>query len=434
MEVLNIRGGKPLEGTVTISGAKNAAVGLLPAALLAESACTIENLPDIDDVRLYAEILRNLGAKVESLGPHTLRIDAAEVCNCRADYDLVQRMRASYYLLGAMLGRYGKAEIALPGGCNIGARPIDLHIKGLSALGAEVEIRHGVLFAKAENGLRGTDIYLDFASVGATINIMLAACRAEGQTVISGAAKEPHVVDVANFLNCMGAHIRGAGTDNIRINGAKELHGCSYAVIPDQIETGTYMIAAAATRSDVIIRNVIPLHLEAISAKLMEMGVMVEEGDDGQEFFLRVSADRPRLRPVNIRTLPYPGFPTDLQQPMMTATTMCKGSSVIVENIYEDRYKQVSALQRMGANVNVNGRVAVVEGVERLSGARVEASDLRAGASLVIAGLMAEGVTTISGVQHIDRGYESLVAKLSSLGGQIERAEVEDAGDIFARI
>ena len=425
LDVLHIKGGNKLRGTVTIGGAKNAAVALLPATLLAESACTIENLPEIDDVLLYADILRNLGATVEQSGPHTMRIDPAKLCDCHADYELVQKMRASYYLLGAMLGRYGRAELALPGGCAIGARPIDLHVKGLSALGADIDIRHGILFAEAANGLRGTDIYLDFASVGATINIMLAACRAEGQTVISNAAKEPHVVDVANFLNCMGAHIRGAGTDNIRIEGKKELHGTSYAVIPDQIETGTYMIAAAATRSDVIIRNVIPLHLEAVSAKLMEMGVMVEEGDDGHEFFLRVSCERPRLRPVNIRTLPYPGFPTDLQQPMMSMLTSCKGGSVIVESIYEDRFKQVDALQKMGANINVNGRVAIVEGVERLSGAPVEASDLRAGAALVVAGLMADGVTSITGVHHIDRGYERLVEKLTALGADIERVQVE---------
>ena len=424
LDVLHINESKHLRGTVSISGAKNAAVAILPAALLAESTCVIENLPEIDDVQLFLDILRDLGAKVEQPDIHTAHIDPTGVCECRADYELVQRMRASYYLLGAMLGRYGKAEIALPGGCEIGARPIDLHIKGLTALGAKVEIRHGLLMAEAPQGLRGTDIYLDFASVGATINIMLAASRAQGQTVISNAAKEPHVVDVANFLNCMGARIRGAGTDTIRIEGKDALSGANYAVIPDQIETGTYMIAAAATHSDIIIRNVIPLHLEAVSAKLMEMGVMVEEGDDGQEFFIRVSCERPRLRNVNIRTLPYPGFPTDLQQPMMSALTVCKGSSVIVENIYEDRFKQVNPLQRMGANINVNGRVAVIEGVKHLSGAPVEASDLRAGASMVIAGLMAEGVTSVSGVHHIDRGYERLVEKLTLLGANIERREV----------
>lgn len=431
MDILQIDGGKRLKGTVKISGAKNAAVAIIPAALLAESSCTIENLPKIDDVSLYAQILRGLGAKIQRSGD-ALTIDPAGVCDCQADYDLVQRMRASYYLLGAMLGRYGKAEIALPGGCDIGARPIDLHIKGLTALGANVVTEHGIVRADAPKGLVGTDIYLDFASVGATINIMLAAVRAKGQSIIYNAAKEPHVVDVANFLNCMGARVRGAGTDAIRIEGREHLHGASYAVIPDQIETGTYMALAAATRSDVIIRNVIPLHLEAISAKLMEMGVMVEEGDDGQEFFIRVSGERPRLRSVNIKTFPYPGFPTDLQQPMMSLLTTCKGSSVVVENIYEDRFKQVNGLLRMGANISINGRVAIVEGVERLTGAPVSASDLRAGAALVTAGLMAEGVTTISGVGHIDRGYENLVEKLQALGADIRRLTVDEGYESYA--
>jgi UDP-N-acetylglucosamine 1-carboxyvinyltransferase len=415
-----IVGGTPLKGTVTISGAKNAAVGILPAALLADGPCIVENLPQIDDVRLMAEIFKKMGVSVSQCGS-SMTIDSSEVRCCKADFELSTRMRASYYLLGALLGKYGEAQIALPGGCVIGQRPIDLHIKGMNALGAQTKIEGGVLKAWAPGGLRGADIYLDFASVGATINIMLAAVRAEGMTVISNAAKEPHVVDVANFLNCMGASVKGAGTDTIRIKGKGILRGCTYAVIPDQIEAGTFMIAAAATGGDVVIRNVIPTHLEAISAKLMEMGVNVIEGDDGRELFLRISNSRGRPRGVNVKTLPYPGFPTDLQQPIMAMLTRCEGTSVIVENVFEDRFKHVPYLQRMGADININGRVAVIDGVEKLSGAPVEASDLRAGASLVIAALMAEGESIIGGVEFIDRGYEDLEGKLRALGADITR-------------
>lgn len=426
MDVFDIIGGKPLHGTVTVSGAKNAALGILPATLLAESPCTIENLPAISDVFLYRDILCELGASIQTNGS-TMEIDTTGVTRCKADFDIVRRMRASYYVLGALLGKYGHAEVSLPGGCEIGARPIDLHIKGFRALGAEVWFEQGMLCASAPNGLIGTDIYLDFASVGATINIMLAAARASGQTIIANAAKEPHVVDVANFLNCMGASVRGAGTATIRINGREHLHGTSYAVIPDQIEAGTFMIAAAATKSDVIIRNVIPTHLEAVSAKLMEMGVLVEEGDDGQEFFIRVRNDRARPRAANIKTLPYPGFPTDLQQPIMAVLTRCEGSSVIVENVFEDRFKHVAYLQRMGANISINGRVAVLDGVERLMGAPIAASDLRAGAALMIAGLTAEGQTRLSNVHFIDRGYENVVEKLSGIGADIRRVRLDSA-------
>lgn len=421
MGVIKIKGDRPLNGTVTISGAKNAAVAVLPAALLADSPCVIENLPLIDDVFLLERIMCKMGARVDFQKDGVMRIDSKDVTECRADFDMVRRMRASYYLLGAMLGKFGQAAVALPGGCEIGARPIDLHIKGFRALGAKIDIENGLLKAGAPNGLTGTDIYLDFASVGATINIMLAAVRASGQTVISNAAKEPHVVDVANFLNCIGASVKGAGTDAIRIQGRQELHGCSYAIIPDQIEAGTYMIAAAATRGDVILRNVIPLHLEAVSAKLMEMGVRVEEGDDGHEFFIRVRNERERPRGANVKTLPYPGFPTDLQQPIMSMLSVCEGASVIVENVFEDRFKHVPYLQRMGANISVNGRVAVVEGTNSLSGSPVSASDLRAGASLVVAGLMAKGETLISNIHFIDRGYEAICEKLSALGADIER-------------
>lgn len=422
MDLIRILGGKSLSGTVTISGAKNAAVALLPATLLSDSPCTIENLPQIDDVFLLEEIMRDMGAVV-TLDKGVMQIDNRSIPACCADSEKTRSMRASYYLLGAGLGKFHKSVVALPGGCEIGSRPIDLHIKGLRALGAHIEVEYGLLKAEAPNGLVGTDIYLDFASVGATINIMLAAVRAKGQTIISNAAKEPHVVDVANFLNCMGASVRGAGTDTIRIHGRDSLHGTSYAVIPDQVEAGTYMIAAAATRSDVILRNVIPLHLEAVSAKLIEMGVEVIEGDDGHEFFIRVKNDRERLRSANLRTLPYPGFPTDLQQPMMSLLTCSEGTSVIVENVFEDRFKHVPYLQRMGANISVNGRVAVIEGVNHLCAAPVSASDLRAGASLIIAGLIAHGETLIRNVRYIDRGYELITEKLSALGANISRIQ-----------
>lgn len=424
LDLIHINGGKPLTGTVTISGAKNAAVALLPATLLSDSPCTIENLPQIDDVFLLENIMRDMGANV-TLKNNVMQIDNRNIQSCYASNEKVRSMRASYYLLGAGLGKFSKAVVALPGGCEIGSRPIDLHLKGFRALGATIEMEYGLLKADAPNGLTGTDIYLDFASVGATINIMLAAVRAKGQTIISNAAKEPHVVDVANFLNCMGASVRGAGTDTIRIAGRDSLHGTSYAVIPDQVETGTYMIAAAATRGDVILRNVIPLHLEAVSAKLIEMGVSVTEGDDGQEFFIRVQNNRERLRSVNLRTLPYPGFPTDLQQPMMALLTCCEGTSVIVENVFEDRFKHVPYLQRMGANISVNGRVAVIEGSDFLQAAPVSASDLRAGASLIIAGLMAQGKTSIKNVRFIDRGYELITEKLAMLGADISRTPAQ---------
>lgn len=425
MEKLRICGGNRLKGRVRISGAKNAAVAILPAALLTEETCVIDHLPYIDDVKVLAEILSEIGAQVKLDPSGKISINAANVKEFKVHYDLARRMRASYYLLGVLLGRFGRAEVSYPGGCEIGSRPIDQHIKGFEALGAKVEIEHGIIKAYAEK-LIGNEIYLDVVSVGATINIMLAAVRAEGTTTIVNAAKEPHVVDVANFLNRMGANVKGAGTDVIRIKGVDKLHGCEYTIIPDQIEAGTFMIAAAATGGDVIVDNVIPKHLEAITAKLLEMGVEVIEGEDS----IRVIA-RGRPRKANIKTQPYPGFPTDLQQPMSALLSIADGTSVITENVWESRYKHLEELTRMGANVRVEDRIAIIEGVDHLTGAPVVASDLRAGAALVIAGLMARGVTEISNVKYIDRGYENIEEKLLRLGADICRV---DANGIIHRL
>lgn len=421
MAYYRINGGKRLEGAVTISGGKNAALAIIPAVILSGESCLLENLPEIEDVRIVEEILTSMGADISRTPDGSMRIDPSGISTFSVTGEMVSSMRASYYLLGALLGRYKKAEIALPGGCAIGQRPIDQHIKGMRALGADIVIQGGSVKARADR-LRGAEIYLDVVSVGATINIMLAAVAAEGQTIIANAAKEPHVVDVANFLNMMGANVKGAGTDVIRIQGGRRLHGCTYAVIPDQIEAGTFMIAAAATRGDVIINNVIPTHLEAISAKLMECGVAVTEGDDGRDFFIRVSADK-RPRAVNIKTLPYPGFPTDLQQPMMALLATAEGNSFIMENIFENRFNHVPELAKMGASISISSRTATVEGVEKLYGAPLCASDLRAGAALVIAALAAEGESTISQIHFIDRGYEFLEQKLRALGADIMRIE-----------
>lgn len=421
MAYYRINGGNRLEGAVTISGAKNAALAIIPAVILSGESCLLENLPEIEDVRIVEEILTSMGADISRTPDGSMRIDPSGISTFSVTGEMVSSMRASYYLLGALLGRYKKAEIALPGGCAIGQRPIDQHIKGMRALGADIVIQGGSVKARADR-LRGAEIYLDVVSVGATINIMLAAVAAEGQTIIANAAKEPHVVDLANFLNMMGANVKGAGTDVIRIQGGRRLHGCTYAVIPDQIEAGTFMIAAAATRGDVIINNVIPTHLEAISAKLMECGVTVTEGDDGRDFFIRVSADK-RPRAVNIKTLPYPGFPTDLQQPMMALLATAEGNSFIMENIFENRFNHVPELAKMGASISISSRTATVEGVEKLYGAPLCASDLRAGAALVIAALAAEGESTISQIHFIDRGYEFLEQKLRALGADITRIE-----------
>ncbi len=417
----SIGGGRRLEGTVTISGAKNAAVAIIPAAILAGEPCVLENLPNIADVNSLRHIMTRLGAKVDMTAGGCMRIDPKSIDNFDVTFPEVSSMRASYYLLGAMLARYGEIELALPGGCVIGARPIDQHIKGMRALGAKIYMdeSRNVIRAQATK-LRGAEIFFDVVSVGATINVMLAASRAEGQTVLQNVAKEPHVVDVANFLNMMGASVKGAGTDIIRIQGRKKLHGCSYSIIPDQIETGTYMIAAAATRGDVVIKNVIPPHMEAITAKLMESGAQVIEGDDGHDFFIRVSM-KERPRAVNLKTMVYPGFPTDLQQPMMAYLCTADGTSTITENIFENRFNHVKELRKLGASISVSKRTAKVRGVESLHGGILNASDLRAGAALIVGGLSANGFTEVHGIEYIDRGYEYLEQKLTAIGAEINR-------------
>lgn len=418
-----INGGKRLEGTVTISGAKNAAVAIIPAAILAGEPCILENLPHIEDVRSLHTILEQLGVAVDFTSGDCMRIDPRGLKTTHALSPEVGHMRASYYLLGALLGSYGEAELMLPGGCVIGARPIDQHIKGMRALGATIRVdeeKH-ILRAKAKK-LVGAEIFFDVVSVGATINVMLAAVRAEGQTILTNVAKEPHVVDVANFLNMMGASVKGAGTDMIRIQGREKLHGCGYSIIPDQIEAGTFMIAAAAARGDVIIKNIIPTHMEAVSAKLMESGARVIEGDDGRDFYIRVVMDE-RPRPCNVKTLPYPGFPTDLQQPIMAYLCAANGISTINENIFESRFNHVKELRRMGASISVKDRIARVRGIGELRGATIHASDLRAGASLIVAGLAASGTTNVNNIHFIDRGYEYLEQKFQALGADIRRIE-----------
>lgn len=417
MEKLVISGGKKIFGNVEISGAKNAAIAILPSAVLAcEGVCTIENTPNIKDVKTVLKILESLGCKVERKN-NTIVIDSRNINTVNANTEDVRNMRASYYLYGALLSRFKKASVDLPGGCPIGNRPIDQHVKGFEALGAEVTIEHGAVKLKAER-LIGTNIYFDVVSVGATINVMLAAVLAEGTTVLENAAKEPHVVDVANFLNTMGANIKGAGTDTIRIKGVEKLKGCNYSVIPDQIEAGTFMIAATACGGEVKIENVIPKHLESISAKLVEMGAEVIEEDDS----VIVKSDG-RLKGVNIKTLPYPGFPTDVQQPMSTLLSVAEGRSIINESIYECRFKHVDELKKMGAEIKVEGRIAIIEGVSKLTSAEVKATDLRAGAAMIIAGLIAEGTTKVSGLEHIDRGYPQIESKFATLGAEIRREE-----------
>ncbi len=415
MERLIIKGGNPLKGSVEINGAKNAAVAIIPAAIMAsQGICTIDNIPDIEDVHCLERIIKELGAglKIEN---NSIEIDSSALVKTEACTEDVRRMRASYYLIGALLARFKEAKVELPGGCPIGIRPIDQHIKGFEALGAMVTIEHGAAVVKADR-LIGTSIFFDVVSVGATINVMLAATMAEGVTTLENVAKEPHVVDVANFLNSMGADIKGAGTDVIKIRGVKELKGCSYSVIPDQIEAGTFMIAAAACGGDVTITNVIPKHLESISAKLVEAGAEVIEGDDS----IRV-VSKERLKGVNVKTTPYPGFPTDVQQPMSAMLCIASGRSIITESIWESRFKHLDELKKMGASTKVEGRVAILEGVEKLTGAVVKATDLRAGAAMVIAGLMAEGETEIYNIEHIDRGYPHIENKFKSLGADIGR-------------
>jgi UDP-N-acetylglucosamine 1-carboxyvinyltransferase len=416
-EKLIIKGNKKLQGELCISGAKNSAVGIIPAAILSDSKCVIRNLPDIDDVRYLKELLQQVGAKISTGNAGALEIDSKSMKSYKVDYEIAKKMRASYYFLGAFLGKFKKAEVPFPGGCDIGIRPIDQHIKGFEALGAKIKIEHGIIKARATE-LIGAPIYMDVVSVGATINIMLAACKAKGITTIENAAKEPYIVDIANLLNAMGANIKGAGTDVIKIKGVEHLGGCEHAIIPDMMEAGTYMIAAAATHGDVLIKNVIPTHLESVSAKLREMGIEVDENEDSVR--VRTIA---RPKAINLKTIPYPGFPTDLQQPMSVLLAISEGTGIITESIWEGRFKHVDELKRMGANIKVEGRIAIIEGINKLSGSPVHATDLRAGAAMVIAGLAAEGETEISNLKHIDRGYENLVEKLKSLGADITRVE-----------
>lgn len=415
MEKYVILGGAKLEGEVEISGAKNSAVALIVAALLVKDVCIIENVPAVSDTYVLIDIIHQLGGNAEFIGKGVLRIDATNINRFEAPYEMVSKIRASSYLMGALLGRFKQARVAMPGGCDFGVRPIDLHLKGFEALGAEYAVEYGLVDIRAEK-LTGTEIYMDQVSVGATINIILAATLAEGQTIIENAAKEPHIVDVANFLNSMGANIKGAGTDVIKIKGVESLHGGTYMVIPDQIEAGTFMIAAAATKGDVLIKNVIPKHLDSVSAKLLEMGANVEEYDDA----IRVSYIGD-LKKVNVKTMPHPGFPTDLQPQMLTLLVGTEGTSLVTENVWDSRFKYVEELRRMGANVTVDGRSAIVEGGGRLSGSPVSSTDLRAGAALVIAGLMADGVTEVYNLKYIDRGYENFEQKLRGLGAQITR-------------
>ncbi|WP_313130129.1 UDP-N-acetylglucosamine 1-carboxyvinyltransferase [Anaerocolumna sp.] len=420
MEQYIIKGGKALQGEVSIGGAKNAALGILAAAIMTDETVTIENLPDIRDIHVLLEAIEEIGAAVERVDKHTVKINGKNIKSINIDYEFIRKIRASYYLLGALLGKYNKAQVALPGGCNIGSRPIDQHIKGFEALGASVKIEHGMIEAEAKE-LKGSHIYLDVASVGATINIMLAACRANGQTIIENAAKEPHIVDVANFLNSMGANIKGAGTDVIRIKGVSKLSGSEYIIIPDQIEAGTFMLAAAATKGNVLIKNVIPKHLEAITAKLVEIGVKVEEFDDA----VRVIATE-KLGHTHVKTLPYPGFPTDMQPQITAVLAASEGTSIVTETIYENRFKYVDELSRMGANIKVEGNTAIIVGVEGITGAIVSAPDLRAGAALVIAGLVAEGFTIVEQVEYIERGYEDFERKMQGLGATMAKIDIED--------
>ena len=420
MEQYIIKGGKALEGEVTISGAKNAALGIMAASIMSDETVTVDNLPDVRDINVLLQAMEEIGAKVERINKNSVKINSNNLSSNVIDYEFIRKIRASYYLLGALLGKYKKAKVALPGGCNIGSRPIDQHIKGFEALGARVKIEHGMIEASAER-LIGSHIYLDVVSVGATINIMLAACMAEGTTILENTAKEPHVVDVANFLNSMGANIKGAGTDVIRITGVKHLKSTEYSIIPDQIEAGTFMIAAASTQGNVLIKNVIPKHLEAITAKLVEIGVTVEELGDA----VRVIGPK-KLGNTHVKTLPYPGFPTDMQPQMAVALTISSGTSIVTESIFENRFKYVDELSRMGASIKVESNTAIIDGVNGLTGAIVSAPDLRAGAALVIAGLIAEGYTYVEQVKHIERGYEHFESKMRGLGASMEKVHIAD--------
>ncbi|MEG1592934.1 MAG: UDP-N-acetylglucosamine 1-carboxyvinyltransferase [Oscillibacter sp.] len=420
-----VRGGKPLFGEVEISGAKNAAVAIIPAALMVDGVCRIENIPQISDVTLCLKILEQLGASIRTINRHTVEIDSSHIHSTRTSYELARKIRASYYLIGGLLGRFGQADVAMPGGCNFGVRPIDQHVKGFTAMGAKVVVEGGFINATTESGrLKGANIYLDVVSVGATMNIMMAAALAEGNTVIENAAKEPHIVDLANFLNSMGANVRGAGTDTIKVSGVDRLSGGSYAIIPDQIEAGTYMAVVAATGGQILVKNIIPKHMDCITAKLVEMGVEVEENEDT----LLVRRTK-RLQKANVKTMPYPGFPTDMQPQIAAALSLAEGTSLVTESVWSNRYRYVDELKRMGASIQVDDKTAVIEGVTHLTGAPIQACDLRAGAALVIAALAAEGESEISCVQYIERGYENLVEKLQGLGADIRAVEVPGEND-----
>ena len=419
MEQYVVKGGVPLRGEVSIGGAKNAALGILAAAIMTDETVTIENVPNVRDTRVLLQAIEGIGAKVKYIYNNTVQINGGSISDLNVEYEYIRKIRASYYLLGALLGKSKESNVALPGGCNIGSRPIDQHLKGFKALGAKVNIDHGVVSAKAEN-LVGGHIYFDVVTVGATINLMMASCMAEGETILENAAKEPHIVDVANFLNAMGANIKGAGTDVIRIKGVNRLHGCTYSIIPDQIEAGTFMMAAAATRGDIVIKDVIPKHLESITAKLLEMGCKLVEGDD----WIRVIAEG-EVGSTNVKTLPYPGFPPDMQPQIAVALALAKGSSMVTESIFENRFKYVDELNRMGAKIKVEGNTAYIEGVEKFTSAQLSAPDLRAGAALVIAALAADGISQIDDIEYIQRGYEDFEGKLSALGAIIAKVDSE---------
>ncbi len=416
-----IHGGKPLYGEVSISGAKNAAVAILPAALLVDGVCRIENVPDISDIQLFFDILTRMGATVKMINRTSFELDCSSVYTSSVPHDLACKIRASYYLVGALLGRFGKATVAMPGGCDFGVRPIDQHIKGFNAMGADVDIISGDIVATTEQPLHGGRVYLDVVSVGATMNIMIAAVLAEGTTIIENCAKEPHIVDLANFLNSMGANISGAGTDIIKVRGVKRLRGGTYSIIPDQIEAGTYMAAVAAAGGKVTLKNVIPKHLECISSKLREMGVKIT--DQGDSVLVESEG---RLQKAKVKTMPYPGFPTDMQPQIAVCMTLAEGTSVVTEGVWDNRFRYMGELKRMGAQVEVDGKVAVIEGVESLKGCPVKACDLRAGAALVIAGLAAEGTTVISDIKYVERGYENITAKLRGIGADFSKVETNE--------
>ena len=429
MDKIFINGGNHLKGEVTISGAKNAIVGILPATILAQDVCVIENVPNISDVSMMLRILHQLGARVRHIDETTVEIDSSTINSYVVTHDMTKHLRASYYFIGALLARFGRAKVAMPGGCNFGVRPIDQHIKGFEILGSEVNLKENAMIDADSNGLSGGLIYLDVVSVGATMNLMLAAVKAKGLTVIENAAKEPHIVDLANFLNSMGADVRGAGTDVIKIRGVDNLHGCTYSTIPDQIEAGTFMVAAAATKGEVLIKNVIPKHLESITTKLIQCGVEVEEYDDS---LLIRGTDRPKK--CNVKTMPHPGFPTDMQPQFTTLLAVAEGTSIVSEGVWDNRFQYVEQLARMGANISVNGKAATVEGVECLNGSPVKADDLRAGAAMLIAGLIAKGTTEIENIVYIDRGYDNVVGKLQALGADIHRVTDDDTPKVVESV